>query len=146
MTPRLSWPSFSLCVVTFMPAATGVVHDAGKPFMPSICTRQRRHEPNASRSSVAQSFGIVMPASDAARSTEVPAGTRTSTPSIVSATVSAEGDFGVPKSDSAIERMAKLLLRFRHSGEGRNPAFALRFIEELGPGLRRDDGMRCADV
>ena len=83
MTPRRNCPSLSLCVVTFMPAATGVVHEAGKPFMPSTCTRQSRHDPNASSSSVAQSFGIVMPASDAARSTDVPAGTRTSMPSIV---------------------------------------------------------------
>jgi len=97
----------SLCVVTFMPAVTGVVHEAGKPFMPSICTRQRRHEPNASSSSVAQSFGIVMPASEAARSTDVPEGTRISMPSIVSATVSDEGDFGVPRSDSAMERMTE---------------------------------------
>ncbi len=111
MTPRRSWPSLSLCVVTFMPAATGVVHEAGKPFMPSICTRQRRHEPNASSNSVAHNFGIVMPASDAARSTDVPAATRMSTPSIVSATVSVDGDFGVPRSDSAIERMTELLRR-----------------------------------
>ena len=34
--------------VTTMPCATGVVHEAGKPFMPSICTRHMRHEPNAS--------------------------------------------------------------------------------------------------
>ena len=44
--------------VTFMPCATGVVHEAGRPFMPSICTRHRRQEPKASSCSVAHSFGI----------------------------------------------------------------------------------------
>ena len=41
-----------------MPSATGVVQEAGKPFMPSICTRHMRQEPKASSVSVAHSFGI----------------------------------------------------------------------------------------
>ena len=57
------------------------------PAPPSISTRQSRQEPNASRLSVAQSFGISMPASAAARMTMVPAGTVTLAPSIVSVTV-----------------------------------------------------------
>ncbi len=36
------------CVVTRMPCATGVVQEAGRPFIPSICTRHRRQEPKAS--------------------------------------------------------------------------------------------------
>ena len=66
------------CVVTFMPGATGVVQEAGKPFMPSICTRHRRQEPKASSCSVAHSLGIFTSDSAAARITEVPAGTVTS--------------------------------------------------------------------
>ncbi|CAM5185631.1 hypothetical protein OURE66S_02933 [Oligella ureolytica] len=58
-----------------MPSVTGVVQDAGKPRTPSICTKQIRQEPKASKESVAQSFGIVMPAIKAARITDVPAGT-----------------------------------------------------------------------
>ena len=60
-----------------MPASTGVVQEAGVPRRPSISTRHRRQEPNGSRLSVAQSFGILMPISAAARMTEVPAGTVT---------------------------------------------------------------------
>ena len=70
-----------------MPAATGVVQEAGVPARPSISTRHRRQEPKASSMSVAQSFGILMPSSIAARMTEVPAGTVTGTPSMVSVTV-----------------------------------------------------------
>ena len=44
---------------------------------------------------MAHSFGIAMPASAAARSTEVPAGTVTSRPSIVTVAV-AGGHRGVP--------------------------------------------------
>ena len=70
-----------------MPGATGVVHDAGVPARPSISTRHRRQEPNASTMSVAQSFGICVPISMAARMIDVPSGTETVWPSIVSATV-----------------------------------------------------------
>ena len=48
-------------VCTTMPAATGVVQEAGVPARPSISTRHSRHEPNASRMSVAHSFGICVP-------------------------------------------------------------------------------------
>ena len=74
-------------VRTFMPGSTGVVQEAGCRLRPSISTRQRRQEPKASSVSVAQSFGILMPDSIAARMTEVPAGTVTAWPSIVSVTV-----------------------------------------------------------
>ena len=57
---------------TIMPSATGVVQEAGVPLRPSISTRQSRQEPNASRLSVAQSFGTSMPAILAARMIEVP--------------------------------------------------------------------------
>ena len=62
---------------TTMPSATGVVQEAGVPPRPSISTRQTRQEPKAFSMSVAQSFGISIPASIAARMIEVPAGTVT---------------------------------------------------------------------
>ncbi len=51
----------SLWVWTTMPAATGVVQEAGVPARPSISTRQSRQEPKLSSMSVAQSFGISVP-------------------------------------------------------------------------------------
>src|SRR5262245_47173969 len=100
MTLRRTSATFLFCVVTFMPARASVVHDAGKPLAPSISTKQRRHEPNGSRLSVAQSFGMLMPASAAARNTVVPSGTATATPSIVSVISLADVDLlgGVPRS------------------------------------------------
>ena len=83
-------------VETFMPGATGVVQDAGVPARPSISHRHTRQEPNASSVSVAQSFGMRMPASIAARMIDVPAGTVTSWPSIVSVTCSVAALSGVP--------------------------------------------------
>ena len=65
----------------------GVVHEAGVPARPSISIRHIRQEPNASTMSVAQSFGICVPASMAARMIEVPSGTVTLWPSMVSVTV-----------------------------------------------------------
>ena len=88
--------SRSVCVFTTMPGATGVVHEAGVPARPSISTRQRRQEPKASTMSVAQSFGICVPSSIAARMIEVPSGTVTCWPSMVSVTVFSAFDFGVP--------------------------------------------------
>ena len=60
-----------------MPGVTGVVQEAGVPLRPSISTRQSRHEPNALMLSVAQSFGISVPISIAARMIDVPSGTVT---------------------------------------------------------------------
>ena len=60
ITLRRMPASRSFCVVTCMPSRTSVVHEAGSPFAPSICTRQRRHEPNGSTLSVAQSFGVLL--------------------------------------------------------------------------------------
>ncbi len=79
-----------------MPGATGVVQEAGVPLRPSISTRQRRQEPKALMLSVAQSLGIWLPTSIAARMIEVPAGTVTFAPSIVSSTVSVDFEAGVP--------------------------------------------------
>jgi hypothetical protein len=67
----------SVWVRTTIPAATGVVQDDGLPARSSISTRQRRQEPNASTMSVAQSFGICVPISMAARMIDVPSGTVT---------------------------------------------------------------------
>ena len=50
---------------------------AGVPFLPSISTRHRRQEPKLCRLSVEHSLGIEPPANDAARITDVPAGTYT---------------------------------------------------------------------
>ncbi len=78
MTPRRSFSSLGDWVWTTMPGSHGVVQDAGVPLRPSISTRHSRHDPNGSSESVAHSLGIGNPASVAARSTEVPAGTVTS--------------------------------------------------------------------
>ena len=78
----------------------GVVQDAGVPARPSISIRQRRQEPKASTMSVAQSFGICVPASIAARMIEVPSGTVTLCPSMVSVIMVSDLERGVPKSVS----------------------------------------------
>ena len=85
-TLRRSLFTASLAVRTFMPAATSVVQEAGKPLRPSISTRHTRQEPKAFSVSVAQSFGMSPPAIAAARMMDVPAGTVTGTPSISSVT------------------------------------------------------------
>ena len=96
ITPRRSRSSLGEVVCTTMPGSHGVVQEAGVPFLPSISTRQRRHDPNGSSESVAQSFGIGIPASLAARRTEVPAGTQTSWPSTLTVIVSLPTLAGVP--------------------------------------------------
>src|SRR5437870_5365122 len=84
-----------------MPFATGVVQDAGVPARPSISTRHRRHEPNALTESVAQSFGTCVPILDAARMIDVPSGTSTFVPSMVSVTFASALEAGVPRSISS---------------------------------------------
>ena len=80
-----------------MPSATGVVHDAGVPRRPSISTRHSRQEPKASSESVAQSLGMLDAGLGSRRAcTEVPAGTVTGWPSMVSVTVSSACGAGVP--------------------------------------------------
>ena len=96
ITPRRMSASCLFWVCTTMPCATGVVQEAGKPFMPSICTRHMRQEPNASSVSVAQSFGICTSESAAARITEVPSGTVTSRPSMLRVTSFSLVRSGVP--------------------------------------------------
>ena len=86
--------------MTLMPSTTGVVQEAGVPRRPSISTRQRRQEPKASTLSVAQSLGILIPASIAARMTDVPCGTVTSNPSTLSVTGVFDVASGVPMSQS----------------------------------------------
>ena len=85
-------------VLIFMPFSAGVVQDAGNPFLPSISTRHRRQDPKGSRLSVAQSFGIAMPASRAARKIGVPSGTAVGTPSISIETMLVDRPGGVPRS------------------------------------------------
>ena len=100
MTPRRIFSTRSVLVETFIPSATGVVHDDGVPLRPSISTTHRRHEPNAFRRSVAQSFGMLLPSIAAARIIEVSAGTVTDFPSISTVTFSLFLLAGVPKSGS----------------------------------------------
>ena len=83
-------------VCTEMPGMTGVVQEAGVPLRPSISIRQSRHEPKALMLSVAQSFGISVPISIAARMIDVPSGTVTLCPSIVNVTSFEDFDSGVP--------------------------------------------------
>jgi hypothetical protein len=92
--------SRSVCVFTTMPGMTGVVQEDGVPARPSISTRQRRQEPKASTISVAQSFGMAMPASIEARMIDVPSGTVIVNPSTVSVTSFSDFEAGVPKSIS----------------------------------------------
>ncbi len=96
MTPRRMAARRGVWVLTAMPGATGVVHEAGVPLRPSTSITQRRQEPNALMLSVAQSLGISVPASIAARMMEVPSGTVTLFPSMVSVTSFADLDSGVP--------------------------------------------------
>ncbi len=88
--------SRSVWVCTTMPSATGVVQEAGVPLRPWISTRQSRHEPNDSSMSVAQSLGICVPISIAARMIEVPSGTLSLTPSMVRVTSFFDLEAGVP--------------------------------------------------
>ena len=105
ITPRRSLRIRSLPVITDMPSETSVVQLAGVPARPSISTRQRRQEPKAFSVSVAQSLGMLTPICAAARMTEVPSGTETSNPSILSVTVFVAALAGVPKSSSCIRAM-----------------------------------------
>ncbi len=88
--------TFSPAVCTFMPGAANVVQEAGVPGRPSISTRHRRQLPKLFSESVAQSFGTLMPASIAACMMEVPSGTVTSWPSMLSVTVFVDVTAGVP--------------------------------------------------
>ena len=65
----------------------------------SISTKHKRQEPKASKESVEQSLGILIPSCAAARMIEVPRGTLISRPSIVNVTNSAVSESatdGVP--------------------------------------------------
>ena len=85
-----------VCVLTTRPCATGVVHEAGVPARPSTSTRHSRQEPKLSSMSLAHSLGICVPISMAARMIEVPSGTVTQAPSMVSVTNVSDGEAGVP--------------------------------------------------
>ena len=124
MIPRRSRAIGSFCVRTFIPGSTVVVHDAGNPRRPSICTTHSRHEPNASSESVAHSFGTFTPDCAAARITEVPAGTVTGVPSISSVTSVADSRAGVPASGSLTEYMRSPPLAPSSAGNPRENARA----------------------
>ena len=99
-----SFFSRSVWVCTTMPGVAGVVQEAGVPARPSISTRQSRQEPKASTMSVAQSFGICVPASIAARMIEVPSGTVTLWPSMVSVTMVSDLERGRAEIDFLDQR------------------------------------------
>src|SRR5258705_2138795 len=82
-----------------------------------------RQDPNASTMSVAQSFGICVPASIAARMIEVPSGTVTLCPSMVSVTIVSDCERGVPKSVSWINDIVSLLFRRLQGGRRRAKIF-----------------------
>ena len=77
--------------------------------------RQRRQEPNASTMSEAQSFGTFIPASMEARMIEVPSGTVTSFPSMVSVIIFSEVTGGCAVVDFLNQRHLMLLFR-RYGG------------------------------
>src|SRR6202021_1302084 len=111
MTPRRRRSRRGVLVRTIIPTSAGVVQEASVPFRPSISTRQRRHDPKASTLSVAQSLGIGLSIMAAAAITDVPGGTLTWRPSMVSVTVAAPVRIGVPVSSSCNSAMADLLFR-----------------------------------
>src|SRR5271168_2234165 len=117
-----------------MPCSAGVVHEAGVPFRLSISTRQRRHDPKASTLSVAQSFGIGLSIRAAAAITDVPGGTLTLRPSMVSVTVASPVRIGVPVSSSCNSAMADLL--FRRDARGRLGEILAEMIECAEDGHR----------
>jgi hypothetical protein len=113
MTLRRSSRTVSVWVLTIMPSEHGVVHEAGTPLAPSTSTRHIRQEPKALRESVAHSLGMVTPASVAARSTDVPAGTSTRRPSMVTVTGSVPRTAGVPKSISGSQTLGSSTMLIR---------------------------------
>jgi hypothetical protein len=113
---------------------TGVVQDAGVPARPSISIRQSRQEPTASTMSVAQSFGICVPTSIAARMIEVPSGTVTLRPSMVSVTMTSDLERGVPKSVSSISDMAVVLYSAASRWVGTGPKSSLKCFSALMTG------------
>src|SRR5882724_13064034 len=142
MTPLRRRFNRSVWVRTAIPAATGVVQEAGVPARPSISTRQSRQEPNASTMSVAQSFGICVPDSIAARMIEVPSGTVTMLPSMVSVTIVSDFERGVPKSVSWINDIVSLLFRGLQGGRCRAKIFPEVF-ERAQHGVRREAAERA---
>src|ERR1700689_4391722 len=127
MTPLRSRSRRGVLVRTIIPASAGVVQEAGVPLRPSISTRQRRHDPKASTLSVAQSFGIGLSIIAAAAITDVPGGTLTWRPSMVSVTVDAPVRMGVPVSSSCNSAMVDLL--FRRDARGRLGEILAEMIE-----------------
>src|SRR5580698_8460459 len=127
MTPLRSRSRRGVFVRTIIPASAGVVHEAGVPFRPSISIRQRRHEPKASTLSVAQSLGIGLSIIAAAAITDVPGGTLTLRPSMVSVTVGSPVRIGVPVSSSCKRAMARLL--FRRDARGRLGEILAEMVE-----------------
>ena len=113
------------------------------PARPSISTRQSRQEPNASTMSVAQSFGICVPASIAARMIDVPSGTVISWPSMVSVTIAVDLDGGVPKSVSWISDMANRPLFRGLQARWRGPEILREMFQRAHHGIGREAAERA---
>ncbi len=115
-TGELSW------VRTTMPSATGMVQEATGLRWPSISTMHWRQAPAGSSSGWSQKRGIWVPMVSAARITNVPLGTCTSTPSMVSVTSSTAGFSPVEAVGSVIvTRAPPFRWRTGCRGGGRRP-------------------------
>ncbi len=88
ITPRCAFSATGelSCVRTTMPSVTGIVQEATGLRWPSISTMHCRQAPTGSSSGWSQKRGTWVPICSAARITNVPLGTWTSTPSMVSVT------------------------------------------------------------
>jgi hypothetical protein len=89
---------FLVWVWTFMPSSTGVVQEAGRAARAVDLDEAEAAGAEGFELSVAQSLGILVPISSAARHHEVPAGTVTLSPSMLSVTSWVARRIGVPKS------------------------------------------------
>src|SRR5208337_5541322 len=98
-------------------------------------------EPNGSRLSVAQSFGIGLSISAAAAITDVPCGALTMRPSTVSVTAAAPVRIGVPKSSSCNSAMVALL--FSRGARGRLGEIFAEVIESAEDRHRRQPAERA---
>src|SRR6202046_288537 len=136
MTPLRSRSRRGVLVRTIIPASAGVVQEAGVPLRPSISIRHRRHEPNASTLSVAQSLGIGLSIKAAAAITDVPGGTLTLRPSMVSVTDGSPVRIGVPVSSSCNSAIGTLL--FRRDARGRLGEILTEMIECAEDGHGRE--------
>ena len=131
-------------VLTFMPGATVMVHDAcgfgiglTLPSRSGIATSTRhcRQAPTGSRSGWSQNRGIWIPISSAARMTRVPSGTVTSMSSIVSVTVlTSSGIAALSPVSTALPPAAGELVTVMRGGSPSRTASSARAGTARAPG------------